>query len=348
MKNKKRLLIIAVLAFAAVVVLVMIFGKTLTGGEKAVSVDTEKVVKGEIEKIITASGVVRSSDFEEIIVPLNSKVIKSYGNVNKTVRKGDLLANLDSGDLEFLLKKTEINDAQLKADLKDLKNNTVTDSYLIATKERQIKMNALDTDSLKKKIMSYEIRAGIDGLISNYALKNGQIPSAGSIIRIVGIDRMTFELKLPQESAALVDEGQTAKISINGFDDILDAIVTEVKKVAEIDVASGGKTPKVGITLKLNGKTENLAIGYEGEATINVGKETGVLVTKRENVKTNKNGEPYVFVVENGKAKERLIKTGIFNGVDIVITEGVSEGETIIANPVDTLKDGESVLSKNK
>lgn len=347
MKNKKRLLIIIVLAIVAVVILAMILGKIFAGGDKPVSVDTGKVIKGEIEKIITASGVVSSSEIEEILVPSSSKVLKSYGKVNDIVKKGELLASLDKGDLSFLLKKAEINGEQLKADLKDLKNNTVKDDYLIASKERQIRMNALDVDSLNKKIKAYEIRAGIDGLISNYTLKNGQTPLAGTIIRIIGINQMTFELKLPQESALLVNVGQTAKVSINGFGETLEATVKEVKRAAEIDIASGGKTPKVGVTLKLNAKTENLAIGYEGEATVNVGKETGMIVTKRENVKTNKNGESYVFVVENGKAKEKSVKTGIFNGVDIAITEGISEGETLILNPAETLKDGDSVLSKN-
>jgi len=54
-----------------------------------------------------------------------------------------------------------------------------------------------------------------------------------------------------------------------------------------------------------------------------------------------------IFVVENGTAKMRTIKTGISDYQNIEVLEGLSEGEEVISGPYFTvskeLKDGDKV-----
>jgi membrane fusion protein, multidrug efflux system len=51
----------------------------------------------------------------------------------------------------------------------------------------------------------------------------------------------------------------------------------------------------------------------------------------------------YVFVVEEGKAAIRRIKTGGANGDDTIVTEGLSGGEQVIVEGLQSLRPGAAV-----
>ncbi|MCI0524151.1 MAG: efflux RND transporter periplasmic adaptor subunit, partial [Acidobacteria bacterium] len=53
------------------------------------------------------------------------------------------------------------------------------------------------------------------------------------------------------------------------------------------------------------------------------------------------------FVIENGKAVERIVKTGATDGELIEIVEGVKDGETVATSNLDRLQTG-AVVSGGK
>ena len=53
-----------------------------------------------------------------------------------------------------------------------------------------------------------------------------------------------------------------------------------------------------------------------------------------------------VFVVLDGKALRRAVKTGAASGQNVRIEEGLIGGEDVIANPPAGLKDGERVRAR--
>ena len=54
----------------------------------------------------------------------------------------------------------------------------------------------------------------------------------------------------------------------------------------------------------------------------------------------------FVFVIENGKAVEKLVKTGLTDGELIEITEGVNEGDQVATSNTDKLQSGSIVTTK--
>ena len=56
--------------------------------------------------------------------------------------------------------------------------------------------------------------------------------------------------------------------------------------------------------------------------------------------------QPYVYKLENGKAKKQEVKTGITSGTKIEILEGISKEDKIIINPPESIKDGMEVSIK--
>ena len=53
-----------------------------------------------------------------------------------------------------------------------------------------------------------------------------------------------------------------------------------------------------------------------------------------------------IFVIENGKAVEKLVKTGLTDGDLVEITEGINEGDQVATSNTDKLQQGSLVTSR--
>jgi len=60
----------------------------------------------------------------------------------------------------------------------------------------------------------------------------------------------------------------------------------------------------------------------------------------------NEDGEMFVFVVNNGVAERRAVKTAGADGDRIEVLEGVASGERVVLSPPPTLKPGDKVIGK--
>ncbi|MDF2617081.1 MAG: hypothetical protein K0Q47_1737 [Sedimentibacter sp.] len=153
-KNIKTvILILAVLIISIIAYLI------LSKDEEAVEVTTMNAYYGSVTKSIELSGVIKSADYEEISLPSELKVVKTYVEENSIVEKGQLLAELDSTELLIELRKSEISLEELYSDLDRTKNG---DSQVSILKNKLLKSqeeyNNVNSDLEK----SYEDLKNVD------------------------------------------------------------------------------------------------------------------------------------------------------------------------------------------
>jgi len=53
-----------------------------------------------------------------------------------------------------------------------------------------------------------------------------------------------------------------------------------------------------------------------------------------------------VYVVENGIAKQRKVKSGLVSDLETEIIKGVNVGEKVILNPTSSIEDGTKITIK--
>ena len=71
-----------------------------------------------------------------------------------------------------------------------------------------------------------------------------------------------------------------------------------------------------------------------------------VLFDEDDEEETQQEDQPYVFVVNDGTAQRRDVKTGISSDSDQEVLEGIAEGDLVISGPfrvLRNLKDGDTV-----
>ncbi|WP_347299874.1 hypothetical protein [Dolosigranulum savutiense] len=90
-----------------------------------------------------------------------------------------------------------------------------------------------------------------------------------------------------------------------------------------------------------------LIAGFEIDLDITVNEAENTLTVPIEALQYNSDNEPFVYIIENEKARQIAIQTGIQSGTVIEVTGGdLREGDQIILSPDDELTDGDPVTIK--
>lgn len=155
--KKKKIIIIGII----VLVLVGAIYFILAGSSEGIKISVIEVEKISIVKTVDMPGSIYSNDIQEIQIPPGIKVKEVYFQENELVNPGDVLALLDTRDLNLRLKKAEITLGQIDADIKNpgskvsgpdskiLLNNIDTASELYKKSENDLKLSKDELENLK-------------------------------------------------------------------------------------------------------------------------------------------------------------------------------------------------------
>jgi len=108
-----------------------------------------------------------------------------------------------------------------------------------------------------------------------------------------------------------------------------------------------GGNPAVAVKIKPAGPVAGLRPGYTADLTITTRIARQAVVIPHEAVR-EENGQKWVYVISDGRAVRREIKTGTSNELYVEVTAGVQKGEKVIVNPPQDLPDGRAVKEAEK
>jgi HlyD family secretion protein len=155
---------------------------------------------------------------------------------------------------------------------------------------------------------------------------------AGSAVQRAGQQTQVFEVKVALDTVdAQLRPGMTAKARIE-TQTAKDAITVPIQAVMLRPASELAKLAAGGAQAKDDPKKDD---PKKDDA-----KKTGAKVADTKEC---------VFVVENGKAKLRAVKSGISDETSVSLVEGLKEGETVVTGPyrgLRDLKDGDAVKEK--
>lgn len=160
---------------------------------------------------------------------------------------------------------------------------------------------------------------------------------------------VVVELSKTEANRVTVDQ----KVEMTYLDTTYTGTVTQVDAVASTNAAGssfqmGQSAPTLNATITFNDENvEELIPGFDIDVDIITETTTGSLAIPIESVLYNDDGNPFVFIVEDGVAHTREIETGIQEGVTIEVTSGLELDEEVIRLPEETMEDGTEVTVVN-
>ncbi len=187
-----------------------------------------------------------------------------------------------------------------------------------------------------------EIRAPVDGAVLNVYEENARTVTAGTPIMEVGDPRdLEAEIELLSSDAVNVQPGAEVSIEQWGGGEPLRGRVSVVEPGAFTKISAlGVEEQRVKVRVDFEELPDGL-LGdrYRVEARITTWSEDDVLQLPTGALFRRGNAW-MTFVVEGGRAIETRVEIGRSNGVAAQVVSGLSEGQSVILHPPDSIADG--------
>jgi HlyD family secretion protein len=174
-------------------------------------------------------------------------------------------------------------------------------------------------------VAKLQVTAGIDGVLQNVEVEEGQRLAVGTIIASVSrLDALKAELRVEEGQAREIAVGQTVVLQVNGS--------TVQGKVSRINAAVQSGTLAVEVL-----PDEKLPPGARPDlrvdGTIRIDSLPNVLFVGKP-AQLGGTADASIFVVEGSVATRRQIRLGKRSAANIQILSGLNEGERVILSDV--------------
>ncbi len=247
------------------------------------------------------------------------------------VKKGKLLASLDDQDQKLNLKKAE---AELK------QRQLEYESQLLGLGARQDSINKNDLienirilSGLTTAEIGYEeallefnktfVRAPLSGVVSDIGIQSGNHASLNQELCVIyNPGNLMVKTEVLETDFEKLKDGLNAAISPVAADSSYNAIIDHINP----RVSENG-TLKVTLRIKT---PMGLVPGMNVQVKFSVPYSENLIVPKSALV--IRSGKEVVFVEENGLAKWKYVTSGLENGEEIEIIDGLNPGANVITS----------------
>lgn len=231
----KRILIIAVIVIAIVLVWFLFFRTK----EEPIKVQAEKPTKGYIAQSVTATGKIEPVDTVTVGSQVSGIISKLYVDFNSTVKKGELLAQLDKSLLQATVDQFKGNLLNAQSQLILAKNNFDRQSTLFKTdaiskSDYDSAVNAYDAAKANVKSAEAQVRSAvknlsytdiyspIDGVVLNRSIAVGQTVAASFntptlFVIAKDITKMEVQANVDEADIGDVKHGNRASFTVDAF-----------------------------------------------------------------------------------------------------------------------------------
>lgn len=164
---------------------------------------------------------------------------------------------------------------------------------------------------------------------------------SGSLVTLANLDKLRARVKVNELDSTKVKVGQKVKVTSDTVDKEFAGSVESVAPVAVTSGSARGEETTVEVTLTLD-DSNGLKPGYNVNVVIKTSESIGVLLVPSEAV-VDLQGKKFVFIEENGEARQREVSTGLSDEQKVEVKTGVKEGDKVVLSPPPNLKEGDKV-----
>ncbi|MDR3289479.1 MAG: efflux RND transporter periplasmic adaptor subunit [Peptococcaceae bacterium] len=336
-----------------------------TTAETSVNIETAAAEIKTIDKYVTYTGRVKGSNEVSVLPKIASRVTAVYVQAGQSVGAGQTIASLDSSDLEVSMAqaRASLAAAQASKAANDIKIEAAERNYArlqslfeagaIASRDLEAardELNALTSGtvsanlaqieaslrSLEQQLQNCQITTPIAGVVGWLDLSIGQTVNPQAPVALINPDNgLEIELMITESDISYLTVGQQVNVSIDAVDSAV--IAASVKTVSSIANQASRSYPVVIALPNPEGKIKS---GMFAEVRLATLHKPGVVCIPLTAVLPQE-GVSVVFTVNAEQRAEKLsVKTGVNDGVDIEITEGLQAGQPVITKGNTLVQDG--------
>jgi HlyD family secretion protein len=261
---------------------------------------------------------------------------KLYDNSKKLYQQGALAGKqLDQAQVGLAQSQAQLQSAEQT--LEKLQSVGTKAQLKAAQGQLEAAKGAYDTAAAQ---LSYsEIRSPIDGVVTDRPLFPGDMAStAAPLITVMSLSQVVARARVPASEAAPLKVGDAAEISGPGASKPVEGKVTVVSPAVDPNSTT------VQVWVEARNPHNELKPGSTVTVTVTAKKIPHALVIPQAALQIDPDLGPYVMAIDSASvAHQTKVRTGIEQDGKVQITQGLKEGQLVVAQGAYGLPDGTKV-----
>jgi membrane fusion protein (multidrug efflux system) len=334
-------------------------------GPPPVNVSVQQVGTSEASYYNEYPAIVRALNEVELRPQVNGYITGIYFKEGEKVKKGQKLYSIDQQQSAATYKQAQANlsvqEANLAKAKKDLERYRELDKqdaiakqqvdYAEATyvaAEQQVEAARASVQSVQTNVRYATIVAPFDGTIGISMVRLGASVSPGQTLlnTISSDDPIAVDIAVDQNEIynftqllgkkKMTTNDSTFRLAFRG------QVYPEYGKISIIDRAVDQQTGTIKMRLEFPNPDHILRAGMSGTLRVlSGGKEKSVVIPYK--AVSEQLGEFFVYLADSSKATQRKVVLGKQVGRNIIIRDGLKEGEAIITEGIQNLREGTAI-----
>ena len=329
--------------------------------------ETSAVARGDLVQHVTASGTLSAVVSVDVGSQVSGKISSLNVDFNSPVKKGQLVAEIDPTIYEAVQRQSEGQLASAQAEVKLKRQNLERKKILVPLKaasqldldqataelaqaEATVVIQEAALESAKANLGYCKITAPVDGVVISRKVDLGQTVNAAMNTPVL----FTVAQDITKMNISAVRVGQPVDFTVDAFPD-------EVFHGAVMQVRKSPTTTQNVVTYETIISVENpeqkLFPGMTADVSVLVSERKSVLIIPNTALRYSPpdgavyDGTPpkkldrsqrlvYSVSADGVKLKPVIIKTGITDGTDTEVTEGLKAGKAVVTSTLTIVAKG--------
>ena len=297
------------------------------------------------------------------------KILEVNADVGQRVEKGQVLARLDSVNVQAALRQSEMSLAKARSNLNarqaEWREAQATfNRYRPLASEGAVTPQELDqqrlrlesaqanvqaaraeiaqlqsqlTDSRHQRAKA-EITAPVSGIISQRAAEAGALTSSDALFHIIQDGEMELAANATADELSVLKTGMPAKVRVRGQHEPLSGSI----RLISPQMDSGTRLGTVRIALEKQPALQN---GAYGEAEVQLPTQESAAALPVQAVSFADDGQAFVMLVgADNRVKRQAVNIGRQNAEWVEIVSGVNAGARVVKNAAAFVSDGDLII----
>ena len=326
----------------------------------AAPVKVFEVRKQRISEKLFYTGVIEPWKKINITPDIGGKIAKIHVNEGDRIKRGQLLAEMDTRAIRLQLEQAQAGLAVAQANYKDAKRN-------MERMERLQQEKAVSDQQYEKIRLAYEaadaqlqqgqaavnlarhnldvslMKAPFNGVVASKNAEVGDVinpmmggfsPASG-VLTLMDFSRVKIEIDVSHQDVVRIKKGQPAQLGVTAYPD-----KDFFGRVSLVNITADPMTKKFKVVVEVSNPDLLLRPNTFGELFLEVSTHENTLVIPQKAILEGK----YVFVVrEDNTVEKKEVILGLQNSDRIEIVNGLKEGDLVVTDGNYGLEDGAKI-----
>lgn len=295
---------------------------------------TADVTKGRLAQTVSVTGEVNPDEQIDLTFKMTGILKSINADLGDSVRKGQILATIDTGTLLSQLREAEAQYKYQKNNLDNMKRYSRDyKKDQIEAQRALVAQASASIDVIKDQLKNVNIVSPIDGYVIKRTADLGEtvvLDLNSPVMTVAKKDDLIIESNVPESDIVKLQIGQKADITFDAFsqDEIFSATVSEIDPASTViqDVVY------YGIKLKLEKIEPRLKAGMSANIDVRTNEKDNVLMIPTRAIKED-GKKKYVEVLKaDGITTEKIYIETELEGDDgmVEVKSGLKGGEKVV------------------